>query len=190
MELRTVIIPERRANIGLIRPHIVTLEEITHTYAPTLATVHNWLFSDLGPFSLSWRDGALCPFHPQVGRKNITCCKGRRGIKKCPGIGLTITNQDIKSYLSNQWQRRIAKRIGNVQCYEWNHVLAKTYWSLSFEKLLELPDNPSFVAFIIMRQVFRESGWRNWLMEAKARQNGKKKWEWLKSISPSPYSSA
>lgn len=188
MKLRTATIPERLVNVGLVRPHVVTLPEISHTYAPTLAIVHSWLFNDLGPFALSWRDGALCPFHPQVGQKNMTCCEGRRGIKSCPGIGLMITEKDIKSYLSEQWQKRIAKRIGHVHCYEWSHILARTYWSLPFQSLLELPDNPSFVAFVIVKQVFHQSGWREWLMEKRARQNGKKKWEWLKPIPPFPYS--
>ncbi len=165
MQTVTVTIPEHQANVGIVRSYIVTMPEIEHTYAPTLAEVHNWLHGDWGPFYCSWRDGQLCPFHPDVQRRNMTCCNGAR--KYCGG--LLIERQHVNTNL---------RRIGHVICYEWDHVLSIAYWNIPAKELLALPDDHKLVAFHIMRRVFRATGWWDWRQEKKRRAS-KRKPDWL-----------
>lgn len=167
-----VVINDRWGN-----PTVHHFEAYEYTYAPTLAKVHKWLSGDWGPFYLSWKDGELCPFNPQVGSKNMRCVDGSRGVNRCPGIGLLIRPQDV-NHLDANTQRRI---VGRVICYEWCHRLNNAYWDIPQDELLAMPDDPRQTAILIMRRVFRESGWFAWRRELKARQH-KRKWDWLKPL--------
>lgn len=139
--------------------------------APTLAKVHNWLFGDWGPLYLSWRDGYLCPFDDRVGRLNITCSAGRR--KRCGG--LDVPDRYV-THLPPDMRRRCTRR---VVCYDWCHVLSRTYWDIPTDDMLALPDDPSLTAMLILRRVYRESGFAEWFVEHKRRPH---KRDWLKPI--------
>lgn len=153
MQTRTVTLPASTTT-SLDGRRIIEIPETEHTYAPTLAKVHKWLYSDNGPFVLNWPDGALCPFNPQVGIKNMTCCKGNRGIHRCPGIGLT----------NDDW----------VGCYAWSHHISHTYWSLDINAIIEqFPDDETIVATHLMDTIFRLSGWYDWLREKHIRKESK-----------------
>lgn len=172
MKLKTVVIPEQTFKVGW-RGKITTIPEREHTYAPTLATVHNYLHGDWGPFYLSWRDKELCPFDSQVDWKNMTCSEGRR--KRCGGL---LIKSDTISHLPPSQQRRT---LGRVICYEWCHRLSNVYWDIQSDELLKMPDDPSYVACVLMRRVFRESGWQEWIREKKRRKDKRKRF-WLKPL--------
>ena len=153
--------------------YTVTWPESEHTYAPTLSTVHKWLYSHWGPFYVSWRLGRLCPFHASVRMKNMTCCHGNIRQLRCQG--LPLEERHVR-HLPIPMQHRL---VGRVICYRWAHVLSDAYWEIDTEWLVEnLPDDPQLVAFHIMRRVFRETGWFRWARELAARKS--KRWgEWL-----------
>lgn len=176
MKLQTVVLLEQRVNLGLGLPRIVTIPERQHTYAPTLATVHRWLWQGWGPFYISWRDGLLCPFHPQVKHKNMTCCTGQRGVglRRCSGLGMLIELDDVL-HLSPHKQRQL---IGRVVCYEWCHHLAQAYWAISRQELIKMPDDSQLLITHLMRTTYKQSGWLDWHREKKERES-KKKLDWL-----------
>lgn len=179
MELKTVTILARTVQVSALctfEPKTVDLLEIQHTYAPTLATVTDWLFSEWGPFHISWRDGELCPFHPGVGRQNFTCSNGLRLSARC---GLVITQQDVR-HLSGKLRSRLVSR---VACWEWEHRLIDAYWDIPDSDLLVLPDSPSYVAFMVLRYVYRVTGWARWIREKRARK-GKLRSLWFKGLNP------
>lgn len=136
--------------------------ETGHVYAPVLATVHNYLFDNWGPFSVTWRNGLLCPFAPDIGLKNITCSQGRRDLHLC---GLLIEDRHAV-HLPNP-QRK--KMIGRVMCNPWAHHLIAAYWDIPNDELLSLPDNPSLVAYYILSRVIRATMWYDWLTERRKR---------------------
>lgn len=154
---------------GYSRNYTITFPECEHTYAPTLATVHKWIYGDWGPFHISWKVGRLCPFNPEVGRKNMTCCQGNVDRMRC--VGLIVEERHVE-HLQNA-----DRLVGRVVCYEWNYLLSRAYWDLdSMEMVDTLPDDPQLVAFHIMRRVFRETRWFDWIQEQKRRQSTKRNW--------------
>ena len=88
--------------------YTVTWPEGEHTYAPTLALVHRWLHSDWGPFYVSWRSGRLCPFHPLVGTRNMTCCPGNIKRPRCCGL---ILEERHVAHLPVLKQHRLRGRV-------------------------------------------------------------------------------
>jgi len=167
MKLRTTVIPEMVVPDTYGRHPPVTFPETEHTWSPTLAAVHKWLWED-GPLYRSWHDGWLCPFHSDVGHKNITCSPGLRS--RCYGILITNENRGNSPL----------KTLGKVVCYEWGHVLTNHYWTLQHETqdqmIATLPDDTRTVAFHILHLILRSSNWWNWRQEPKRRQTTKQNW--------------
>ena len=153
--------------------YTITFPECEHTYAPTLAEVYNWLHGDYGPFHVCWKHGELCPFAESVGHQNTTCSNGLR--KRCNGLLI----EDLHTRFMPPKEQR--KLIGRVICYKWCHILNEAYWKIPQDELLGLPDDPGYVAMIIMRRVFRETGWWDWMREKKRRKD-KGRRDWLKCV--------
>lgn len=153
------------------------------TVAPTLVKVHRWLHHDWGPLYLSWLDGALCPFDPQVGRKNMRCVAGRR--EACPGQGLLIRQRDV-THMDAATQ---ARTLGRVICYSWCHRLNNAYWAMPQDELLAMPDDPGETAALILRRVYKDAGWATWRREQRRRRVARKR-DWLQPLTPENYGAA
>jgi len=172
MYTQTVDIPRHEITVGTcnIHPETVIIPATKHTYAPTLAKVHNWLWGDCGPIALSWQTGLLCPFDDRIHRMNITCSEGARS--QCGGLLVTPHNAP---YPPTGRQRLI----GRVVCFRWNNLLGNAYWDIPNAELLALPDDVCLVAHYIMHRIFRVTGWVDWRRELRQRQNGKRQRAWL-----------
>jgi len=140
--------------------------------APTLSQVHDWLWDY--PFNYSWRDGLLCPFASSGDRQNTTCSHGLR--TRC--LGTLITEHLINVELPYE-----RKQIGKVSCYRWSHRLIDAYWNIPITDLLSLPDDAYLCATIILRRVYRDSGWFEWHRELVRRKNGQRTMR-LRPLSP------
>jgi len=175
MRTITVDIPEQQitVDINTLRPHTETFPATKHTYAPTLASIHDWLWGDCGPLTLSWQNGLLCPFNERVGTMNITCSNGLR--QQCNGVLVTPNNAPFPP----TGRKRL---IGRVVCFRWCNVLADAYWDIDNAHLFDLPDDVHLVAHHIMRHIFRSTYWFDWRRELRLRQSGKPRRAWFSPI--------
>lgn len=159
------------------RPVPHTVEAHDFQFAPTMARVHELVHGDWGPFYISWHDGWLCPFDSQVSNKNMRCVEGKRGVMRCPGIGLALESDHIK-HMSKECQRTLK---GRVICYEWAHRLSRSYWDYMGEAwdsvISALPDDVMLVFSHIVREVYNRSGWFEWKRELDKRKRLKGKFD-------------
>lgn len=144
---------------------------------PTLATLHSWFHGDWGPLYLTWKDGLLCPFHSDIGRRNMTCCNGLR--KRCGG--LPIRDRHV-SHLSTDRQRNL---VGRVVCYRWCYVLGRVYWDTSVDEFIEFDNDLGKAAVGILHMLYHRSGFFDWYFEQR-RRNNKSRREWLGTMEGIP----
>lgn len=181
MKLDTITMPETTVT-GIDRrgkPYSTTFPAQTIQSAPTLGIVHSYMWSDYGPLHLTWREGLLCPFHSDVGSKNIHCCDGIRNQNFCR-VGRRVTLDDL-AHLPQTQQRRYKDR---VVCYHWAYHLINAYWDIPDEYLYPLPDDPGLVCVVVLRRMAHASGWFDWFRELSHRESSRRNWLQPKNLKP------
>ena len=129
---------------------------------PTLQAAFAQLERDLGPLNISWHDGLLCPFHPDVGTKNIHCCAGRRKPRGCGGI--LITKKLVP---------HMPDLAGGVVCYNWETRLLYALYDLAQDRdlMASWPDDPAYVATKLLALARQKTLWYDWWAELENRAN-------------------
>jgi len=148
-------------------PYSMRFDGYWYNCVHTLQDAYSHLNADPGALTLNWHDGLLCPFHPDVGRKNIRCCAGRRRPRGCGGLLLT-----------SRLLPQLPNVDGYVHCYNWEYRLLDALDKIMQDprQMSQLPDHPRYVAAVLLDYAYLHSQWYAWQEERDRRRDRLHRW--------------